>query len=111
MIIPNEGNDDYTSPRSFRIISLTSNIQKLLERLILDYLERDVSIDNKLTNNQFGFRKRKSTEAAIHRLTRKIEDAIQNRQFGLGVFLDIEGAFDNVKYSSIYKAMRDAKIP
>ena len=111
IIIPKEGKDDYTSPRSFRIISLTSNIQKLLERLILDYLERDISIDNKLTKNQFGFRKRKSTEAAIHRLTRKIEDAIQNGHFGLGVFLDVEGAFDNVKYSSIYKAMRDAKIP
>ena len=111
MIIPKEGKDDYTNPRSYRIISLTSNLQKLLERMILDYLERDTGVDNKLTKNQFGFRKRKSTEAAIHRLTRKIEDAIQNGQFGLGVFLDVEGAFDNVKHSSIYKAMLEAKIP
>ena len=111
IIIPKEGKDDYTNPRAFRIISLTSNLQKLLERLILDYLERVTKVDNKLTKNQFGFRKRKSTEAAIHRLTRKIEDAIQNGQFGLGVFLDVEGAFDNVRYSSIYKAMLEAKIP
>ena len=111
IIIPKEGKEDYTNPRSYRIISLTSNSQKLLERMILDYLERDTGVDKKLTKNQFGFRKRKSTEAAIHRLTRKIEDSIQNGQFGLGVFLDVEGAFDNVKYSSIYKAMLEAKIP
>jgi ribonuclease HI len=111
IIIPKEGKDDYTKPRAYRIISLTSNIQKLLERAILDYLERDTNIDKKLTKNQFGFRKRKSTEAAIHRLTRKIEDAIQNGQFALGVFLDVEGAFDNIKYSSIWNALNKAKVP
>ena len=111
IIIPKEGKDDYTKPRAYRIISLTSNIQKLMERAILDYLERDTNIDRKLTKNQFGFRKRKSTEAAIHRLTRKIEDAIQNGQFALGVFLDVEGAFDNIKYNSIWKALNKAKVP
>ena len=111
IIIPKEGKEDYTNPRSYRIISLTSNLQKLLERMILDYLERESEVDKRLTKNQFGFRKRKSTEAAIHRLTRKIEDSIQNGQFALAVFLDVEGAFDNVKYSSIYKAMLEAKIP
>ena len=111
IIIPKQGKEDYTNPRAFRIISLTSNLQKLLERALLDYLERDVRIDNKLTKNQFGFRKRKSTEAAIHKLTRRIEDAIQHGQIGLGIFLDVEGAFDNIKYSSIHKALEDAKIP
>ena len=111
IIIPKEGKDDYSNPRAFRIISLTSNLQKLMERLILDYLERNTGVDRRLTKNQFGFRKRKSTEAAIHRLTRKIEDAIQNGQYGLGVFLDVEGAFDNIKFSSIHNAMIKAKIP
>lgn len=111
VIIPKEGKDDYTNPRAYRIISLTSNIQKLLERLILDYLEKDALVDTKLTKNQFGFRKRKSTEAAIHRLTRKIEDALQNGQYALGVFLDVEGAFDNIRFRSIYGALLEAKIP
>ena len=82
-----------------------------MERALLDYLERDVRIDNKLTKNQFGFRKRKSTEAAIHKLTRRIEDSIQHGQLGLGIFLDVEGAFDNIKFSSIHKALLEAKIP
>ena len=47
----------------------------------------------------------------IHKLTRRIEDAIQHGQIGLGIFLDVEGAFDNIKYSSIHKALEDAEIP
>jgi retron-type reverse transcriptase len=33
------------------------------------------------------------------------------RQFALGIFLDIEGAFDAIKFESIKKAMYAIKIP
>ena len=110
-IIPKPNKDDYTNPRAFRIISLTSNIQKLLEKTILAYLEESVRIDHKLTKNQFGFRRKKGTEAAIHKLTRRIEDAMQNGQVALGIFLDVEGAFDSIKFESIHKGLLKAKIP
>ena len=102
---------DYTNPRAFRIITLTSNLQKLLERAILDYLEKDLKIDKKLTKNQFGFRKKKSTQAAIHKITRKIEDSLANGHFTLGIFLDVEGAFDSIRFRSIKEALEKTKIP
>jgi hypothetical protein len=51
-ILPKPLKSDYTNPRSFRIISLTSSFQKLLERLILWHLEQDLKIPAKLTKNQ-----------------------------------------------------------
>ena len=111
IILAKPQKDDYSNPRAFRVISLTSNVQKLLEKIILIYLEDTVKIDKKLTKNQCGFRKRKGTEAALHKLTRRIEDAISNGQYALGIFLDIESAFDKLKFNSIRDAMLEIEIP
>jgi hypothetical protein len=70
VILAKPDKDDYSHPKAFRIISLTSNIQKLMEKMILIYLEDKVGIGKKLTKNQFGFRKRKCTQAALHKLTK-----------------------------------------
>ena len=110
-IIPKPFKTDYTNPRAFRIISLTSSYQKILERLILWHLEIDLGISTSLTRNQHGFRKGSSTESAIHSLTRKIEDSNARGHYSLGVFLDIEGAFDNLNFSSIRASLIEAGIP
>ena len=111
IILAKPNKDDYSQPSAFRTISLTSNLQKLLEKMILIYLEETVKIDKKLTKNQFGFRKKKGTEAALHKLTRRIEDAIANDHYTLGIFLDIESAFDKIKFNSIREAMLKIEIP
>ena len=111
IILAKPNKDDYSKPSAFRTISLTSNVQKLLEKMILIYLEEKVKIDKKLTKNQFGFRKKKGTEAALHKLTRRIEDAIANDHYALGIFLDIESAFDKIKFNSIRDAMLKIEIP
>ena len=110
-VIPKPLKLDYTNPRAFRIISLTSSFQKILERLILWHLEIDLKIPGKLTKNQHGFRKGKSTESAIHILTRRIEDAMATGNYALGVFLDIEQAFDAVSFTAIKEALKEANIP
>ena len=110
-IIPKPLKLDSTNPRAFRIISLTSIFQKLLERLILWHLELDLNIPAKLTKNQHGFRKGKSTESAIHLLIRSIEDAMATGNYALGVFLDIEKAFDAVSFTAIREALLPANIP
>ena len=109
-IIPKPLKEDYTNPRSFRIISLTSSFQKILERLILWHLEIDEKIPAKLTKNQHGFKKGHSTESAIHILSRRIEDAMACGNYSLGVFLDIEQAFDAVSFTAIKDALHQANI-
>ena len=102
---------DYTEHKSFRVISLTACCQKLLERLVLWHLEEDVGIPAYLTKNQHGFRKGASTESALHNLIRRIEDANSKQYYSLGIFLDIEGAFDNISFSAIKSALINSGIP
>jgi hypothetical protein len=40
-------------------------------------------------------------EAALHDLVQKIEGSLYQKEFALGVFLDIDGAFDNASFGSI----------
>ncbi len=39
------------------------------------------------------------------------ESAIIQKQFALGVFLDIQGAFDNVSIDTVIKGMKDKNLP
>ena len=110
VIIPKPDKEDYSNPRSFRIISLTSTFQKLLEKLIYWHIESDLSLASLLTDNQYGFKRGSSTKAAIHKLTRYIEDAIINGDHALGIFLDIEGAFDNVSFNAIAEALSSSNL-
>jgi len=109
-IIPKPGKTDYSSPKAFRIISLSSHLLKLLERLVLWHLQLDLAIPAALKDTQFGFTRGSSTSAAIHRLASKIEEALSAGNYALGVFLDIEGAFDRISFKSIQDALINAGV-
>ena len=40
----------------------------------------------------------------------EIEEALQRNQFALGIFLDIQGAFDNVRFEAILQGMQEKGI-
>ena len=107
-IIQKPGKESYSDPKAYRIINLSSVILKLMEKLILWYLTIDCNLGDRLSSNQFGFRRGHSTEAAVHSLVAKIEEALAHGNYALGVFLDIEGAFDNVSFDALDKALSNS---
>ncbi len=111
VFIPKPGKDDYSIPKAFRPISLTSFCFKTLERLILWNLEATTFRTNPLHERQHAFRKGHSTETALSQVVDQIEEAIYNGRQAMAVFLDIEGAFDNLNTDSAVKAMEKHKIP
>ena len=104
---PKPGKSDYRLPKSFRTITLASNLQKLMERLVLWHIEVDQKIHKKLNKKQFGFRRGASTDTALHKVVRKIENTLMHKGIAMATFLDIEGAFDNVAFSAIERALHN----
>lgn len=99
--IPKGGGRSSAHPKSYRPISLSSFVLKGMEKAIDQYLRDEVLNKSSLYTDQHAYRKARSTITALHKLVRKIEDAIESKQLALCAFIDIEGAFDNTSWKSI----------
>ena len=102
---PKPGKGDYYNPKSYITIILSPVPLKWMEQLVLWRKEEDLQFYSKHSKRQYGFTKGASTETALHILVHKIERAILNSGMALRTFLDIEGAFDNVAFHAIEKAL------
>jgi ribonuclease HI len=105
------GKTNYQETRSFRPISLTSFLFKTLEKLMLWEAEQTCLIEFPMHKNQHAFRKNHSCDVALSKAVGYIEKSILNGQFTLGVFLDIQGAFDNISLKSIEDGMKSHGFP
>jgi len=91
-------NKDPLNPKSYRPVSLLPVLGKVLEEVICNILESDSG--DKLSPNQHGFRPEKGTGTAL----KEVESWTKNNNNGkyvLGCFLDISGAFDNVRWPTL----------
>lgn len=101
IFIPKPGKEDYTSPKSFRPISLTSVLLKGLERLMDRHIKEKMNISFKLHDSQHAFQQGKSTETALHDLITRVEDTFVKKEYLLATFMDIARAFDNITFDAI----------
>ena len=108
IFIPKAGKPDYTVPKAFRPISLTSVLFKVLERVVLDSLQQPV-VDN-MNRRQHAFRKGSSCDSALSAMADRIERHIMQNEFALGVFLDIAGAFDNLSFQAAIQGLERAGV-
>jgi ribonuclease HI/exonuclease III len=83
-----------TDPNSYRPISLSSCICKVMERLVTDRLTWHLENNKILINTQSGFRKKRSTIDQIMKLQDAIHKSIKSKGYTVGVFLDLEKAYD-----------------
>ena len=71
-------------------------LSKILERLVHSRVMTHLTQYNYLTAAQYGFRAMRSTEGALQDLCTSIYDIFEERQYCLGVFLDLSKAFDTL---------------
>jgi len=101
VFIPKRGRNYYCGPRDFRPISLTSFLLKTMERLVDRFLRDEILVLRPLHPNQQTYQAGKSVETALHQLVVWVEKALDQQEIALGIFLDIEGAFNNTSYNSM----------
>ncbi len=87
-------NKDATNASSYRPISLTSALCKIMETMIANRLKYHIETKNKIHDTQSGFRNHRSTMDQLARLETTIKTAFMAKQSVVAVFLDLEKAFD-----------------
>jgi len=102
VIIPKPGKKDTTSPKVYKPISLLPTISKALETLIISNIEKETPIND--IGNQHGFVLGRSPTSAMSSLYEWVDQTKSRLVFG--VFLDITGAFDNVKWAPILERLQ-----
>jgi len=111
VFIPKPGRNGHILAKDFRPISLTSFILKTLERLVDRFLKNGPLLYRALAPSQYAYREGRSTDTALHHLVSGIETQLEAKGYALGVFIDIEGAFDSTSNKSIQESMTNHEIP
>ena len=83
---------------NYRPISLLSNIEKILERLMCNRTYNFFTKNNLIYSLPFGFRQQYSTLYALISLTECIRINLDNKNIGCGIFVELRKAFDTVEH-------------
>lgn len=94
---------------SYRPIALANTLCKIFEEMaykrLIWYMERN----NIVAYQQCGLRGRRTNDHLIA-LSSEIQDAFKNKQHFIGVFFDIERAYDTAWYHYILKSLQEHKV-
>ena len=83
---------------NYRPISLLSNLNKTLEKIIHDRIYKFLEDFQCIYSLQFGFWKKHSTSHALIDITETIRQALDNKKFACGIFVDLQKTFDTVNH-------------
>ena len=97
-VVPAFKKDSKLNYSNYRLISLLSNIEKILEKLMYKRLYAFLDYNNIIYDLEFGFRQQYSTSHALINITENIRKALDDGNIGCGVFVDLQKAFDTLDH-------------
>ena len=98
---------DVTDKGNFRHIALSSVISKVLEHVLLNYIESHLYI----SDNQFGFKAKHSTDQCIYLLKEVIQFYKSHKSPMFLCFMDASKALDRVNHWSLFKKLLLRGVP
>ena len=103
--------DEKNNPNSYRPISITPCIMRLVERVILKRLKEHLKDNNILVKQQSGFREKMSTRDNLFFLVQKSFEGFNKNKNHISIFFDITAAFDKVWHSGLIHKLVEIKTP
>ena len=95
----------FQKAENYRPISLLNVISKLLEKIIYTRVYSFLTKHDLLSRDQFGFRRGHSTTLAVINVIDKLYEKLDKSEFALGIYLDIQKAFDCVDHEILLKKL------
>ena len=96
---------------NYRPVSVLPAFSKILERVMYNCLLKFLNAFKILSDNQYGFRKHHSTGYALACLYDKISSAIENKEYTVGIFIDLSKAFDTVDHDVVISKLEHYGVP
>lgn len=110
IITPLHKQGDKKLANNYRPIALTSTISKVIEKCFKSQLMRYLDRNKLLNMNQYGFRKDSNTENALCRVTETILKNLDMGKKVIGIFLDMQKAFDTVAHQILLDRLEDIGV-
>ena len=104
-VIPIYRKDSQLNCSSYRPISLLSNIDKILVRIMYNRLYKFLETNNLICSLQFGFRQKHSISHALIHLADKIREQLGKANFACGIFVDFQKAFETVDHKILIQKL------
>ena len=82
-----------------------SQFSKILEKLFSSRLDSFIDKHQILADGQYGFRSNRSTSMALIDLIEDIASKIENKEFAIGVFIDLKKVFDTIDHEILIQKM------
>ena len=98
-------------PGSYRPISLTSCVGKLVERMVVNRLRHLWESGGTLAPEQAGFRKARSTEEQLARVIANAVASVEDGRENVTLYVDFSRAFDSVPLNVLLLKMLDMGTP
>src|SRR5690606_10379903 len=98
-------------PGNYRPISVTPFIAKLFETLMKKQIMNYLTSNHLISKNQYGFQNKKSCEMALLDMYSYITQATGSGKFALGIFMDIQKAFDCVPFDRLIHKLKSRADP
>lgn len=102
---------DKAGKESVRPIALSSCIGKVMERMINERLVWWAEHHNKFDRDQNGFRRGRSCQENLCRITAGIRIGNYKEEYTLAAYLDVTSAYDNVNYNILMKKLETIRCP
>ena len=102
---------DKKNPANYRPLSLTSCLGKCLEKIVTKRIYTWAESNNKINKQQNGFRKGRSTNDSLFKLTQTIKNGFITGNVTTGIFLDVEKAFDQVWHKGLLYKLNNIGLP
>ena len=90
---------------NYRPISLLSAFSKILEKIVAKKLLTHLSENNLIYDHQYGFLPGRSTEQNLLHVTNYITNALNEKMYCIGIFIDLRKAFDVCSHEILLKKL------